>query len=170
MENDMMKMRGGMGMGHMMLAKLVLMVIFVVGGIWVYRMWVATPDLAGDLDNGEIKAVFLDNGQVYFGKIEEAGKDFLLITNPYYLQKQTVLQEPTEEGAQPTTREQLSLTALGGENLQLHGPEKELFVPWNKILYMENLKDDSQVVKLITEDIKNGGTSTDTNSNTNSAQ
>jgi hypothetical protein len=151
MENDMMKMRSGMG--GMMLAKLVLMVIFVVGGICLYRTWVVTPDLPGDLDNGEIKAVFLDNDQVYFGKIEEAGKDFLLVKNPFYLQTQTVLQEPTEEGKEATQKQQLSLTALGGDNLQIHGPEKEMYIPWDTILYIENLKDDSQVVKLITEEL-----------------
>ncbi len=169
----MMKTRGGM-MGNMMLMKLVMLVVVVVGGMLLYRMWIATPALPSDLKDGGVKAVFIDNGQVYFGYVEAANKDFLRIKNPYYLQRQTVLQEPVEEGKEATTRQQLSLTALGGDNLQLHAPEREMYVPWDTILYMEDLKEDSEVVKLITEDVAkvesgDSASSGGTNANTNSS-
>lgn len=151
---------------QMMLVKLVLVALVVVGGLYLYRTMVAAPSLPDDLGNGEIKAVFLDNGQAYFGKIERANKDFLLIENPYYLQNRTVLQEPVEEGKEPQKKQQLSLTALGGKGLQIHGPERSMYVPWDTVLYIENLKDDSEVVKLINSD-----TTTDTGSeNTNNDQ
>lgn len=134
---------------RMTMVKWVVVILLVVGGIYLSRMWVAGTSLPGDLSNDEVKAVFLQNGQVYFGKVTSANKDFLRIETPYYLQTRTVLQEPVEEGAQPTKKQQLSLTALGGKGLQIHGPEKEMFVLWDKILYIENLREDSEVVKLI---------------------
>ncbi|MBI2410283.1 MAG: hypothetical protein HYV32_00100 [Candidatus Kerfeldbacteria bacterium] len=160
-------------MGGMMLMRLAVAVVFIVGGMFLYRMWVVTPALPDDLGNGEIKAVFLDNGQAYFGKISSANKDFLIIDKPYYLQKQTVLQEPVQDGQEPKTKQQLSLTALGGKGLQIHGPERSMYVPWDTVLYIENLRDDSEVVKLITNDTTTDTPTDTTNTNaanTNTAQ
>ncbi len=158
----------------MMVLQLVVTILLILGGIFAYRLWVASPMLPGELEDEGPKAVFLTNGQVYFGELDEANKDFLKITNPYYLQNRTVLQEPVEEGAEPTQKKQLSLTALGGAGLQIHGPERSMFVPWNTVLYIEDLKDDSEVVKLIASDTSvNGSESTNTNeeaANTNSEQ
>ncbi len=36
----------------------------------------------------EYQAVFLDNGQVYFGKLSETNKKFLLLDNVFYVQSQ----------------------------------------------------------------------------------
>jgi len=40
----------------------------------------------------ECQAVFLDNGQVYFGKLSDTDKEFLLLNNVFYVQS-TVNQE-----------------------------------------------------------------------------
>lgn len=141
-------------MGGMFLAKVITVIIVLVVGAFLLRSWVLKPSLPKGLSNDSLKAVFLDNGQVYFGEVETPNKDFLLIKNPYYLQTRTVLQEPVEEGKEPQKRQQLSLAALGGPGLQLHGPTKEMYIPWASVMYLENLRDDSQVVKLITENEK----------------
>lgn len=153
----------------MMLVQLVVMVVLILGGIFAYRTWVASPMLPGELEDEGAKAVFLTNGQVYFGEVDEANKDFLKITNPYYLQNRTVLQEPVEEGAEPTKKQQLSLTALGGPGLQIHGPERSMYIPWGTILYIEDLKDDSEVVKLIASDTTVNGEKASEQTNTNEA-
>lgn len=108
-------------------------------------------ELPADLNNDRIKAIFLDNGQVYFGKLKAANNQFALLEEPYYLERRTVLQEPVEEGEEAETEERISLTALGGEGLQIHSPEQAMYIPWDTILYIENLQDDSEVVKLMSE-------------------
>lgn len=143
--------------GAMMVGHLVTAVVLALLGVLFYRMWVATPALPGDLGGDDVKAVFLTDGQVYFGEIEAANKDFLLIKNPYYLTQNTVLQEPLEEGQEAQPRTSTSLTELGGEGLQLHEPEKEMYVRWEMVKYIENLQDDSRVVELI-EANENGET------------
>ena len=146
MKNGMMPMPG------MMLAKLVILLIMVVAGVFLYRAWVATPQLPGDLSSDAKKAVFLTNGQVYFGDVEVANKDFLLIKNPYYLKTQTVLQEPVEEGQKAEPRQQLALTPLGAPGLQIHGPERAMYVRWDQVAYIENMTEDSTVVKTMKTD------------------
>lgn len=169
MENESMRLEGRMQkmpIPSMMLVKIITILVVLVGGIALYRYAVVTPRFPKGLSGDQLKAVFLDNGQVYFGKTTIANKDFLLIESPYYLQTQTVLQEPVEEGKEPQQKKQLSLSALGAPGLQIHGPTKELYIPWSSILYVENLRDDSQVVKLINEN-KDKGDNKDTNTSNN---
>lgn len=128
--------------------------VVVLGSAVLLKYWVLTPSLPADLNNESLKAVFLDNGQVYFGELESLNKDFLRMNSPYYLQTRTVLQEPVEAGKEPEQRRQLSLAALGGPGLQIHGPEREMYIPWESVQYIENLRDDSEVVKLIAEEEK----------------
>lgn len=86
-------------------------------------------------------AVFLSNGQVYFGKIEKQTDKEFLITNVYYLQL------TGDAGAQSQLAEtKFSLIKLGNE---LHGPTDELFINKAHVLFYENLRADSKVVESI---------------------
>ncbi len=102
------------------------------------------------------QAVFLDNGQVYFGKLSSVNKDYVRLTDIYYLQVQQQVQpvqrNGNDSGNQNQPQAQISLAKLGNE---LHGPEDEMFILRSKIVFWENLKDDGQVVRAIT-DYKNG--------------
>lgn len=92
-------------------------------------------------DKNKWQAVFLTNGQVYFGRLEILSKDYVKLSSIYYLQVQQPVQ-PQPQTAQPN----INLVKLGGE---LHGPEDEMFIPQDRILFWENLRDDSQVVRVI---------------------
>lgn len=98
------------------------------------------------------QAVFLTNGQVYFGKMSQADSDYPVLTDVYYLQ---VVQPPlqgtpaTGQAAAPTTpaqQPQISLVKLGNE---LHGPVDEMHISRPQILFYEDLKADGSVVKAI---------------------
>ncbi len=95
--------------------------------------------------NSEYQAVFLTNGQVYFGKLEMEHR-WVELTDIYYLQATQPLQQGTEP-AQPANN-QIQLVKLGSE---LHGPKDQMFIERDKILFWENLKDDSKVVQKIKE-------------------
>lgn len=86
---------------------------------------------------GKWQAVFLDNGQVYFGHLSSDGRGYVTLSNVYYLRAAGDL---SDAGAT------INLIKLGGE---LHGPEDVLHIPTEKILYWENLKDSSAVVQRI---------------------
>jgi len=95
-------------------------------------------------------AVFLSNGQVYFGKVTESTNEFTLLENIYYLQVSNALQQvpPSETEQQP----QLTLVKLGNE---LHGPEDYMKVNNSHIVFVEELKNNGKVVEAINQYVAN---------------
>ena len=88
------------------------------------------------------QAVFLTIGQTYFGKYSSYGKDYSKLTDIYYLQ----VGGSGLQTSSPSSFNSINLTKLGSE---LHGPEDTMYLPLGSILFVENLKPDSQVVKAI---------------------
>ena len=97
-------------------------------------------------------AVFLVNGQVYFGKLSFSKNQFITLRDIYYLQ---LAQSPQPENATKNNGEQpqLSLVKLGDE---LHGPTDEMKINRDQILFIEKLKENSKVVEAIKRYEKEG--------------
>jgi len=105
-------------------------------------MW-STPHVK----SGQYQAVFLTNGQVYFGHLHNANTQSPNLTNVYYLQSNPANpQNTTTKTTTTTAQAQLSLVKLGNE---LHGPEDQMNIKANQILFWENLKNDGKVVQAI---------------------
>ena len=95
----------------------------------------------------QYQAVFLDNGQVYFGKLSGARGDYVRLTDIYYLQVEQQIQPgQTDANGNPVTSQNVSLAKLGNE---LHGPEDEMFINEDRIVFWENLKADGTVTESI---------------------
>lgn len=96
------------------------------------------------------QAVFLSNGQVYFGRVADVTPETLLVEDIYYLKTVKNLQE--SEGQAPSAEnldtENFSLVKLGNE---IHGPEDNMSVNLNHVLFVENLKPESKIVDAIKE-------------------
>lgn len=89
-----------------------------------------------------IYAVFLNNGQVYFGSIGLETADRLNLENIYYLKTaKPVLSQDELQNASDA-----SLVKLGNE---LHGPEDRMEISRSQILFVEKLKADGKVAKAI---------------------
>lgn len=102
-----------------------------------------SPAVASD----RYQAVFLTNGQVYFGKISSMTSATVTMEDIYYLQQGVQGQDQADEqGPTSPTNTQLQLTKLGKE---LHGPEDIMYIERSQVLFWENLRDDSEVVKNI---------------------
>jgi len=89
-------------------------------------------------------AVFLSNGQVYFGKITDQSDKSTLLEDIYYLQASDPLQQvpPSSTDQQP----RLILVKLGNE---LHGPQDYMKINNNQVIFVEELKDSGKVVQAI---------------------
>ncbi len=124
---------------HLLLSLIILVVIVAVVVVIVLAR--------GGKKEASWQAVFLTNGQTYFGHITKTTNNFVVLEDVYYLQAQTV--PPEKEGEQPT--QQLTLAKLGQQ--EFHGPENEMKINRDHILFIENLRSDSQVVQTI-EQIK----------------
>jgi len=95
-------------------------------------------------DKGEYSAVFLTNGQVYFGKMVRNDGSEIVLNNVYYLQANTG--GASEQGTTALGQNTFNLVKLGNE---LHGPTDELFVNKAQVMFFEYLRDDSKVVESI---------------------
>ena len=130
---------------------LLLLVVLAGGGYWFFKT--RSVRLGGGY-----QAVFLSNGQVYFGKLKKPTSEYPVLKDVYYLVVQRPLQQAaaaSEEGEVITSGEalepgkpQFTLVKLGGE---LHGPRNEMKLNRRHILFIEDLKDDSKVVQKIKE-------------------
>lgn len=98
-----------------------------------------------NIHTNEYQALFLTNGQVYFGKLSNLNHKYVTISNIYYLQVQQNLQDGKSSDAAAS---QVSLAKLGSE---LHGPEDRMYIDSTQVLFWENLKSDSKVVQAITK-------------------
>ncbi len=98
----------------------------------------------------QYQAVFLTNGQVYFGKVSNVDASYVKLTDIYYLQVQQQVQPKDQSASQ---QPQVSLAKLGGE---LHGPEDVMYISRQQVLFWENLKSDGKVTKAISDYKANG--------------
>lgn len=112
----------------------------------VVYLFVGSPLNEGRFVNtGELQAVFLNGGQVYFGNIKTLNDKFMRVDNIYYLRvNQTVQPNQTTS----TTPQDISLVKLGCE---LHGPTDEMLINRDQIIFWENLKTDGQVAKAVAQ-------------------
>ncbi len=96
------------------------------------------------------QAVFLNNGEVYFGNITTLDEDYLVLEDIYYLQVTPALQQQADGTTvqDPNQQPQVNLIKLGEE---LHGPEDKMVVPVSSIIYWENIRNDGQVATAIAE-------------------
>jgi len=104
-----------------------------------------------NLDQGKYQAVFLTNGQVYFGKVNKHNLSYVELIDIYYLQVKPILQQKEgekQENQNNNNQQQteLSLVKLGNE---LHGPLDRMQINKDQIVFIEDLKDDGKVVDAI---------------------
>lgn len=99
-----------------------------------------------NVDKSKFQAVFLNGGQVYFGKIGELNNKFMEVANIYYLRVNQQVQP-----GQTNASNDVSLVKLGCE---LHGPQDSMVINREQVIFWENLKGDGQVAKAIDEYVK----------------
>ena len=84
-------------------------------------------------------AVTLDNNQIYFGKLADAGSKFPVLTDVYYIQSQV------NQETKAVTR------ILTPRSKDVHGPDR-MFLNAQHIILIEPVGADSELAKLIAND------------------
>ncbi len=149
------------------LISLLVIIVLALGGWMFFGNDNGTMSLlkTSKLSN-KYQAVFLSNGQVYFGKVANLNSNIVTLTDIYYLRVQQQVQpagnDSSAEAADANSEDQakIQLVKLGDE---LHGPEDAMFLNREHVLFVEDLKDSSQVVQAI-KTHKSGNTNTSINS------
>ncbi|MBI2674267.1 MAG: hypothetical protein HYX22_00815 [Candidatus Yanofskybacteria bacterium] len=85
------------------------------------------------IDPNTYQAVFLTNDQTYFGRLKNISSDYLILFDVYYV-------KIDEDGAG-------QLVKLG--SIEPHEPENKMTINRDQVLFWENIKFDSSVVKKI---------------------
>lgn len=124
--------------------------IYVVGGVvvlagLVYGAMMLWPSARQSVATDRYQAVFLDNGQVFFGKLKNTDGSYLRLEKAYYTKKQDLPTDATEE-QKAAVANNVSLVKVGDE---VYGPENVMMVRSEQILFWQNLSADSKVAKAI---------------------
>lgn len=131
------------------IGKIVIVIIIAAiaaAAFWFFRK--NTSSTSPVVDATKYQAVFLTNGQVYFGKVSGEKKSYVSLADVYYLILKKPLQDQKKEGdeqIQEQAKPEYSLVKLGKE---MHGPAS-MSINRDQILFIENLSDDSKVVNAI---------------------
>lgn len=127
----------------------------------------------GYVKTKQYQAVFLSNGQVYFGKVGALNSRYISMTDVFYLtQNSSTTTTSTSSNADYT------LVKLGCQ--QIHYPNDQMLINRDQVTFWENLNDNGKVVKSIKEFQKQnpngencsttGSSTQSTNSSTNATQ
>lgn len=129
---------------------IIIIAVIIIAGLWLISKYSRFNILNLNTTSNNWEAVFLTNGQVYFGKIAKETDDELILTDIYYLQITQPLQRSSDQNQPTQAQNELALVKLGNE---LHGPKDMMYINKDHVLFTEDLKDDSKVIKAI-EDSK----------------
>jgi len=124
----------------------VLGVIVVVTGVWYgYSSWQSyKPNTSGPR-----QAIFLADGQIYFGYASSMRNQIVNLVDVYYLLPSSALNDKTTV---PATAQMVDLIKLGvGGADDLVGSRDRMEINRDGIKYIESMKDDSQINQKITD-------------------
>jgi hypothetical protein len=147
---DLPRKSSGRGSGKWL--NLMNLIILLGVAILVVAIAFAFTRTGGDNENKFVstkkyQAVFLNNGQVYFGNIDSLNGKYLHMTNIYYLTQST---SSASDGK--TSNGDYSLVKLGCQ--QIHDPYDAMVINRDQVTFWENLQDSGKVVTSIKQFIK----------------
>lgn len=96
----------------------------------------------------KLQAVFLDTGQVYFGKVTTLNNNFFVLKDIFYLQSNSSSSSSSSStsDSSSSSSNNVSLVKLGCE---LHMPYDEMVINRSSVTFWENLQSGGQVAKAV---------------------
>lgn len=111
---------------------LVVLILLIAGVVLLRTTLFRGPSGVDVIDHAAYQSVLLSNGATMFGKLQPQGDDWFVMTDVYYL--------VTTDSGTP------QLVKRGTE---AQGPREPLIIPRSQIIYIENMREDSDIVTLI---------------------
>jgi len=119
----------------MLVVLIALILLVLIVRTQLFRAGIASlfaPSAAEAIDHNVYQAVFLTNGSTYFGKLQPQGDDWFLLSDVFYL----------------SVSDQ-SATQLIKRGSEAQGPKEPMIISREQVLFIENLRDDGDIVTLI---------------------
>ncbi len=130
---------------------IVIILAVLVLGVIGWAIWSNSKNASTGIDSSKYQAVFMSNGQIYFGKLSDFNDASFKITSIYYPQAQTTDETDTKKTDVQSSQSNIQLFRVTDG---VHGPEDQMIITKSQILYYENLKSDSKVTQLIEQNQK----------------
>ncbi|MDO8649727.1 MAG: hypothetical protein Q7K33_00185 [Candidatus Berkelbacteria bacterium] len=122
----------------------ILGVVIVVAAVWYGY---ASLQSGRPNTSGPRQAVFMADGQIFFGYASDLHNQVVLLKDVYYLRSQPSLTPADTKAPAPSTSS-VDLIKLGDE---IYGPAGEMRINRDRISHIDDMKADSQVNQKITE-------------------
>ena len=97
------------------------------------------------IDHSQYQAVFLNNGQVYFGNVTAINNNYVRLVNIYYLTQNSAT--ATNTNTTSAANGDYSLVKLGCQ--QIHYPYDQMIINRSQVTFWENLNQKGKVVQSI---------------------
>lgn len=123
-------------------------VIILVGGLIAWMLKSANSGIGSTIDGGKYQALFLTSGQVYFGKLQTLDSGYFKLTDIYYLQSDSSSKSENPQQTNGDQNANVQLIKLGNE---IHGPEDQMVVAKDQVIFFENLQSGGKVSKSIAQ-------------------
>lgn len=102
------------------------------------------------VNTSDYQAVFLNNGQVYFGNIQDLTSSYVRMTNIYYLTQSN--SSSSSSSNNNSSSNNYSLVKLGCQ--QIHDPLDEMVINRSQVTFWENLNNSGKVTSSIKQFIQ----------------
>ncbi len=109
-----------------------------IGLLIAATIWLFVPK-SQQINAGEYQAVYLNNGQMYFGKLQNTEGTYLYLKAPYM----------PESTTNSTTGATDATSTLVPVKNKLWGPEDSIAIRADQVAFWQNLRDDSKVTQAI---------------------
>jgi hypothetical protein len=119
--------------------RIALFAVILLATFAVVRAW---DFVLPSIGSARYQAVFLANGQTYFGRYLDRIGPYVKVENAFYIATQPTV----EEGQTPESR----IIRRGSE---LHQPLPWVLIPKTAILFVEDLRPDSQVAQFMDREL-----------------
>lgn len=103
----------------------------------VARATTPTDPLGAAVNHDEYQAVFLTNGQVFFGRLTIPGGDYYYLKHVYYL---------SSGAASKAGQNSLTIRKLTND---IHGPQDLVILSRPQVLYVENLNPNGRAAQIL---------------------
>lgn len=138
---------------------IVVIAVLAIGG----ELWVMRSRAHRAIVPDTYQAVFLTNGQVYFGKLQSLNRSYMTLADVYYLQESTTDDSSSTASSKNTNANtntqsadtQFKIIRLGEE---IHQPQNGMVISRDQILYWENLATSSRIIDAIGQEKEQSAT------------
>lgn len=130
----------------LMFPYLIVTIALVLLGVKLYLQQQAFSE---SMSAQEYQAIFLTNGQVYFGHLSSINRSYFQLEDVYYVREEVAAQDELTEESNALPQSEFTVIRLGEE---IHQPQNRMLINKDQILFWENLQADSRIVEAIGQD------------------